>query len=84
MKKNIQFKHNDLVYTGEIEPPTDYSISTVNGNNVIGAIKVGSSTESLTLTNDVATLSIPASGKTVGDPVSIYSSQDGTNWTFEK
>ncbi len=84
LKKNIQFKHNDLVYTGEIEPPTDYSISTVNGNNVIGAIKVGSSTESLTLTNDVATLSIPASGKTVGDPVSIYSSQDGTNWTFEK
>ena len=86
LPNNIQFKQENGTtdYTNKIMPPTDYSVSTVDGKDVISAISVGSETESIKLVNDVATLSIPALGKTIGDPVSVYSSQDGSDWTLEK
>jgi hypothetical protein len=57
------------------------SINSVNDQAVVTAFKVGSSTESLKLTWGVATLTVPAPGKTVGDSMDIYYSEDnGVSW----
>ena len=86
LPQNLQFKQNNGInnYNSEIIPPTSYSVATVDNKDVISAISVGNETESIKLINDVATLSIYTPTASISDPVSIYSSQDGTNWILEK
>ncbi len=85
LPKNIQFKKIDNItnYSGEIIPPTPVTIDTVDDKQVISAVKVGSTKESIKLAWGVATLSIPVAGNTEGTAVSIYSSQDWSTWTKE-
>ncbi|MFZ2718612.1 MAG: delta-60 repeat domain-containing protein, partial [Candidatus Absconditicoccaceae bacterium] len=75
---DTQFKKADNVtnYNGIISVPITKSVSSVNDGQVLSAFKVGSSTESIKLVGGVATLSLPVSGKTIGDPVNIYYSQN--------
>ncbi|AHB41811.1 hypothetical protein P148_SR1C00001G1032 [candidate division SR1 bacterium RAAC1_SR1_1] len=85
LPQNLQFKKSDSSnYNGIIYPPTTYSVSNVDNKPILSAISVGSPSESLTLTNGAATLGIPAPTSSIGDPVSIYSSQNGVDWIFEK
>ncbi|MDD3262373.1 MAG: delta-60 repeat domain-containing protein [Candidatus Absconditabacteria bacterium] len=86
LPENLEFKKSDNSnYTLTISPPSNYTgTTTVDSKPVLSAISVGSTTESLTLTNGAATLGMSVVGSTIGDPVSIYSSQDGSSWTYEK
>ncbi len=78
-----QFKKADNVipYDGIVSVPMTKNIGSVDNEQVISAFKVGSTSESIKLTGGVATLSVPASGKNIGDIVQIYYSEDnGVTW----
>lgn len=78
-----QFKKADNVipYNGIVSVPIVKSMGSVDDEQVISSFKVGSSSESIRLAGGVATLSVPASGKNIGDLVQIYYSEDnGVTW----
>ncbi|MCX6824097.1 MAG: DUF5011 domain-containing protein [candidate division SR1 bacterium] len=75
---DTQFKKTDNVipYNGIVSVPITKNISSVDNEQVISSFKVGSTSESIKLTGGVATLSVLASGKNIGDLVQIYYSED--------
>ncbi len=83
LPSNIQFKQTDSItnYTGILAPPTTTSVVMVNGQDVLSSFAIGSDSTSIQLTWGVATLSVPLPGKSIGDFIQIYSSDDnGGSW----
>lgn len=80
---DTQFKQSDNVtnYTGTISVPVIKEISSINDQNVISAINVGSTSEIIILTGWSSTISIPVPTQTVGQTIQVSSSQNnGVTW----
>jgi len=75
---NLQLKRADNIthFTGIFSPPMTKSKSSIIDETIVSLFTIGSTSESIRLGNWVATILVPTPGRSIGDIVNIYYSQN--------